>query len=391
MPDHPADQRGPQPGWAGGRPAAAEERDPGPVRPRAQPGQQRGQERQRAEHRDADHRDGADGDAGELAVPGEEQPAQRDHHGQPGDQDGPAGRGRRGAQRLLGARAAGPFLPLPAQVEQRVVDGDGHPDEQHDRGRAGVDGQPLPGDGEQGQRGEHRRPGQQHRDAGRDQRAEHRDQQDQRDRHRGLRSLPEVLAHDGVGGPVGARVPGFGNQQAGMAGRHRGHRAQRRHDGLVLLAGAGRHRERDQGAAPIGRDQPGAAAAERRGDIPRRVRQRGQRGRDLPGRAPHGQVGAERVPRPAAPPRLDQHVLVRRGGEAQPVQGLLGYAGLPGVSLRQILGRELVAGHENHGYQQEPAEHGGLAVPGTPPGDPLDHRCTGPVRWLANRFCFWPY
>ena len=32
-------------------------------------------------------------------------------------------------------RPCGPFLPLPAQVEQRVVDADGHPDQQHHRGR----------------------------------------------------------------------------------------------------------------------------------------------------------------------------------------------------------------------------------------------------------------
>jgi hypothetical protein len=33
-----------------------------------------------------------------------------------------------------------------------------------------------------------------------------------------------------------------------------------------------------------------------------------------------------------------------------------------------------MAADEDYGDQGKPAEHGGLAVPGAPPGDPLDER-----------------
>ena len=75
-----------------------------------------------------------------------------------------------------------------------------------------------------------------------------------------------------------------------------------------------------------------------------------------PGRGP----GSARPPRP--------------GPHAQPVQGLLGLPGLAGVVAGQALAAQGLPGHEDDGDQGEPAEHGGLAVPGAPPGDPLDQR-----------------
>jgi hypothetical protein len=58
----------------------------------------------------------------------------------------------------------------------------------------------------------------------------------------------------------------------------------------------------------------------------------------------------------------------------QVIQDLLGGAGLPGVVGLDVAGAGHAAGHEHPGHQDQPAEHGDQAVPGTPPGDPLDHR-----------------
>ncbi len=86
--------------------------------------------------------------------------------------------------------------------------------------------------------GSHRAAGQQYRDARRDRRAEHHDQQYQRDRHRRQLGLVEVLAHQRVGGLVGAGITGLMDDQPGMAGLHRGYRGQVRVDRAVR-AGVG--------------------------------------------------------------------------------------------------------------------------------------------------------
>ena len=52
-------------------------------------------------------------------------------------------------QRLAWCRARRALLAGPAQVEQRVVDADRHPDQQHDRGGGAADRQPAAGDGQQ--------------------------------------------------------------------------------------------------------------------------------------------------------------------------------------------------------------------------------------------------
>ena len=106
-----------------------------------------------------------------------------------------------------------PFLALAAQVEQRVVDSDGHPDDEYELGRAGADREPSAGDAEQRDGRDHCRPGQQDRDAGRDERAEHGQQQDQRQRDRRPLGLPEVAAEQRVGHPVGAGVARLPHQQ----------------------------------------------------------------------------------------------------------------------------------------------------------------------------------
>src|SRR6266545_7749778 len=92
---------------------------------------------------------------------------------------------------------------------------------------------------------------------------------------RGHLGLAEVLADQGVRGPVGARVPGLLDPQAGMAGRDPGHRAQGRSHGLVFVAGLSGDMEGDQSAPAIRGHKPSVAGTEGRDDVPRGLREGG--------------------------------------------------------------------------------------------------------------------
>ena len=71
-----------------------------------------------------------------LGLADEEDAGERCHHGQARDQDGvTAGRGG-GLERGQLAGAARPLLTLALEVEERVVDGDGHADQHHQDLRA---------------------------------------------------------------------------------------------------------------------------------------------------------------------------------------------------------------------------------------------------------------
>ena len=130
--------------------------------------------------------------------------------------------------------------------------------------------------------------------------------------------------------------------------------------------------ERDQRAAPAGRDQRPAARAERRGDVLGRPGQpRAARPRPPP--PPAASAGSLANVSPGAA-RLDQHALGGRGDHAQLVQDLLGLPGLARVVLRPALRAEQLAGQERQPHQHQPAADDGLPVPGAPAGDPLDQR-----------------
>ena len=219
--DNSPGQARPQPGRLRMGQAAAEVGQLEPVRPRSEPGQQGRQEEQRAEHGDADHHDRAEGDTGEDVDPGQEQPGERHHDGEPGYQDGAPRRSRGDPDHGLIVVPVHPLLAFPAQVEQRVVDADGHPDHQDELGGARADREPSPGDAEQRDGGDHGGAGQQHGDAGRDQRAEHGQQQDQRQRDRRPFGLAEVAAEQRVGDPVGAGVTRLPHQQVRVLGLDR--------------------------------------------------------------------------------------------------------------------------------------------------------------------------
>ena len=367
--DDPAGQRAPEPGRPGGGPPAAEERDPAGVRLRPEPGQQRGQHGQRADDRDAHHGDRAKREAAERAAADEEQAGHGGHHGQAGHQDRAARRAPCDPERLGERPALRPLLTLAPQVEQRVVDADRHPDDHHDLERVAVDRQPVadrrhhPDSG--GQRGER----EQHRDAGRDQRAEHGEHQDQRDRHRGHLGLAEVQR--AVDRLLDACVTGLGDAQVRVPGLHAGDRVLEGGHRLVDVRDVAGDLERDQGTAGVLRHA-------RRLDVRRICRVGGQRGGHLGRRLAHGRIGGEGG---AGRRGLDQHVLGRRVELRRRVlvQHPLGLPGLAGAVFRQVPRAERLAGHENGGDEEQPTEDGGLAVRGAPAGHPF-----GQVRSFAT-------
>ena len=325
--DHPPGQCSPEPGRPPGVGLPpAEERDPAGVRFRPEPGQQRGQHGQRADDRDAHDGDRAQREAAERAAADEEQAGHGGHHGQAGHQDRAARRAPGDPERLGERPALRPLLTLAPQVEQRVVDADRHPDDHHDLERAAVDRQPVAGrrhhpDGG-GQGGER----EQHRDAGRDQRAEHGEHQEQRDRDRGHLGLAEVQR--AVDRLRDAGVTGLGDAQVRVPGLHSGDRVLEGGHRLVDVRDVAGDLERDQGAVPVLRHA-------RRLDVRRVCRVGGQRRGHLGRRLAHGRIGGEGG---AGRRGLDQHVLGRRVELRRRVllQHPLGLPGLAGAVFRQV-------------------------------------------------------
>jgi hypothetical protein len=232
---------------------------------------------------------------------------------------------------------------------------------------------------EQRDRDHDRAPGQQHRDARRDQRAEHREQQDQRDRHRGELGLVEVLAHQRVGGLVGARVACLGHGQAGMSGLDPGHRGLVPADGRVGTGVRAGHVERHQGCAAVGRDQRLPSRTQRGPDVPGRMGQPPERPDHVGDCGPQLRAARVGVPGGGAP-GLDDDAFLGRADHVQPVQHLLGLAGLPRVVLLLALRAQQLAGQQGRPGQHQPAHDHRDPVPRAPARDPLDHRRPGPAR-----------
>ena len=161
--------------------------------PVAEFSQQRRQHGQGADERGEDDEHRPDPDRGEDVRAGKQQAGHRDQHRDPGDQDRlPGGRG--GAEESLVSPVAGcALLALALEIEQRVVDPDGHPHQQdHRLGRIGGM-KNVAGKRREPDRPQHGREGEQDRYARGDERAE-RDQQDREgDRYRQLLRVLEIL------------------------------------------------------------------------------------------------------------------------------------------------------------------------------------------------------
>ena len=99
----------------------------------AEPREHSGKHGQRPEHGDGDDENRGQRQRREGRVARQEHAGHRHHHGQARDEDRAAGgRGRDLERRPLAAPRRA-FLPFALQVEQRVVDADGEPDQEHHR------------------------------------------------------------------------------------------------------------------------------------------------------------------------------------------------------------------------------------------------------------------
>jgi hypothetical protein len=324
--------------------------------------QQRGQNRQRAEHRDADDHHRRDPEAEVALVAGEHQPGHRDHHGEAGDEHRSARGGRRGLDRGACALAGRPLFALALEVEERVVDADGEPDqEDHGRGVL-IHRDEMARQRHEPDRRQHAGEGEQQRDADGDQRAEDEQQHDDRDRDRPLAGQLQLVAEHLVERLTGADRSGLADVELRMRGRDLRNCSLDRVDLLRSVVVLPLHVERDHRGAAVVRHEIRMSRIQgtlevldvrvvfdRCDDV---VDRRAER------RSVHGELRA-----------LHEHELRLRIrlGEAllEDHVGLVRLAAAV-VLVLQVLGRDLHAHCECDHHEREPAENGGLPVTRAP-------------------------
>ena len=99
------------------------------------------------------------------------------------------------------------------------------------------------------------------------------------------------------------------------------------------------------------------------------MRHRAQGGDDLPDRVPDLRVALVRLARGAA---LDEDALTVGLLDDGEVEHAFGPPRLSWVVAVELVGAEPLPDHYRRDDQQQPAEHGGLAVPGGPSGHSFD-------------------
>ena len=200
-PQDAVDDRAPDPALSVVAAEAADERDTAPVDLVAEPREQRGKDGQRAEHRDRDHRDRRGGERREDLVTGQEHAGHGDDDGDAGDEHGTPG-GRRGdLDGVPGATAGGTLLAFAPEVEERVVNADREPDQEHERARLHRRRHELARDGDEAEGREDRGQGEDQRNAGGHQRPEGDHEDDERDREGQDAGLAEVVVERGLDAP----------------------------------------------------------------------------------------------------------------------------------------------------------------------------------------------
>ena len=288
----------------------AEERDAALLDAVAELRQERREHGERAEHRDRDDHDRADAERAERAVAGEEQPGHRGHDRQPGDEHRAARRRSCGLERGTMAAACGTLFTLTLEVEERVVDADGEPDQEDDlRDRLVHRHQPA-GERQEADRREHRGEREQERHACGDDRAEHEHEDEQGQRDRADADLCELLVEHRVQRLVGARAAGLADVEARMTLRHGGGGRRDRVDVLLRDGVVALHVPPDDRGVAVGGDLIAVRRIERRAEVLDRLE-----GRDRPGdvrdRSAEGAVlDRERL-------ALDEHELRLRVGLAE--------------------------------------------------------------------------
>jgi hypothetical protein len=108
------------------------------------------------------------------------------------------------------------FLARADHVEERVVDSDGHPDQEDDRLHAVVQRERLADEAEQAERRRDRGQREQDRHEGRDDGAEGEEEDDERDRDREQLRPVQVVRHDPIAGVARRDVARFLDRHLGM-------------------------------------------------------------------------------------------------------------------------------------------------------------------------------
>ena len=174
-------------------PHALQDRDVELLHPVAEPREHGRQDRQRSEHRHRHDEDGGRAESLERRVAGQEHPGHRDHDGQPGHEHGTPGGCRRGLEGLFFALAGGALLTLALEIEHRVVDADGKPDQEDGRTDALVHRQDLAEDRDQSQCCDHGSQPEKKRNPRCHERSERKEQDPEGDRKRKLARFLEVI------------------------------------------------------------------------------------------------------------------------------------------------------------------------------------------------------
>ncbi len=234
------------------------------VHPVAEDRQRRRQERQAPDDRHEDDRDRPDGHRREQRHAEGDQTGQRDHHRQPGEEDGPTGGAARDLDRLRPVAAGAPFDSEAGDHEQRVVDRDGEPDEDDELRRVRADRpDDLAVDAEDPECGHERGDRQDERHHRRHDRPEREQQDDERQRDRQRQGRVEAVADERVDVVVDERAADGVDGKRGM-GRpgvvedRQDRRDERRDPVLVAVDPTD-----DPDGRPVGGDEAGLRAAPR--------------------------------------------------------------------------------------------------------------------------------
>ena len=342
---------------------AAEERNPAPVDVVAQPGQHRREHRQGPDHRRQDHDHRPEPDRGEQRVPRDEHPRHRDQHRRTRDQDRLPRSTCSHEQGLMRGTTLAALLPLPPQIEERVVDPDRHPDHQDDRAqRLRIGRQHVADETVQPGRGQHRGEGQDHGETGGDERAERNDQDRDRQRQRDQLDPAHVALEPLTDLVVRRGLPELLHDHARVGRLDSRDRRQDRRDLVLRLVGRALHVELNEHRAAITRDQAGVRMLDRRDDgghvwlTGERLHHAADRCREL----------RLLIDRPR--PRLHQHALTRRDLEVPLIEDLLSTSRVP-VRDRPALhlaDANRATDYHSGDRKRDPAERRRLPVRGAP-------------------------
>ena len=191
---------------------AAEEGDAKRVHAVAEQREDGGEQRQRGDHGDDPDEDRAGGEAAEDRARNEQEPEHREHEGDPAEEDGAAGGGARGGDRVELLPPLQPLLPIAGEGEERVVDPEG---EAHaDQHVLGEDGEVvrLRQERHERERDDDRDDREHERNEARDDCAEDEQQDDERERSAEEElALLQILERRGV--LVGVRRPVAGDRR----------------------------------------------------------------------------------------------------------------------------------------------------------------------------------